>query len=282
MIPIIDTHQHLWDLNILQLNWVRGAGELGKNHIMSDYLREAQGLNIARTIYMEVDALESQHEVEAEYVLDLCGRPDSPMAAAVVGGRPDDYRFKEYIDKLAHSPYFKGVRQVLHGNTKRCYSLSGEFLRGLQALGDLRLRFDLCMRPEDLTDALTVCRECPDTLFVLDHCGNASVQSPDLNHWKKDIEALAKAPNIICKISGVVSTAKRGEWSAADLEPIISHCVQVFGHDRVMFGSDWPVCTTTATLHEWVAALQQIVCSWSETNQRKLFYDNAVRFYELN
>ena len=282
MIPIIDTHQHLWDLNLLQLNWIKGAGALGKNHLMSDYVRDAQGLNITRTIYMEVDAVEEQHEVEAGYVLDLCWRPDNPMTAAVIGGRPDDLRFTEYMERFAHSPYIKGVRQVLHGGTKKGYCLDPEFVHGLRALGDLGLRFDLCMRPDELSDALQVCRECPNTLFVLDHCGNASVQPSDLNQWKREIEAVSKAPNIACKISGLVSTVIRGEWSSSDLDPIISHCVQVFGHDRIMFGSDWPICTVNASLREWVEALQQIVSSWSESDQRKLFHDNAARFYELN
>ncbi len=281
MIPIIDTHQHIWDLNLIQLNWIQGAGPLGKNFLMSDYLRDAQGLNITRTIYMEVDAVESQQDIEADYVKDLCWRSDNPMAAAVIGGRPDEARFKEYIERQAHSPYIKGVRHVLHGSTKRGFCLSGEFIRGLQAVGNLGLRFDFCVRPEDLLDVRTVCRECPDTLFVLDHCGNASAQSSDLTQWKRDMDAVSKSPNIMCKISGVVSTTKPGEWSSSDIEPIISHCVQVFGHDRIMFGSDWPVCTTTATLREWVESLQQIVSSWSESNQRKLFYENAARFYEL-
>ena len=144
------------------------------------------------------------------------------------------------------------------------------------------MRFDLCIPQDQLRHAAELAGLCPETRFVLDHCGNARV--PDLDSrdgWKRGIEAVAAHDNVVCKISGIVASAKPGEWGADDLAPIVLHCADAFGRDRIMFGSDWPVCTLAATYREWVEALRSIVSPWSEEDRRQLFYGNAARFYEL-
>src|SRR2546427_11664500 len=113
---IIDTHQHLWDLDRVRLAWLTQPGPLGRSFLMDDYLRAAEGLGIVKTIYMEVDVEPEYLEVEAEYVLNLCGRGGNPMAAAVIGGRPASPGVHAYVDRFAASPYVKGVRQGLHEN----------------------------------------------------------------------------------------------------------------------------------------------------------------------
>ena len=281
MIPIIDTHQHLWDLRKLTLPWLSGGGHLAKDHLMSDYLQEAEGLNVVKTVYMEVDVAEGLHVAEAEYVIDLCQRDDNPMVGAVIGGRPASEEFADYVARFAGNPYIKGVRQVLHGGTPPGYCLQEPYVRGVQLLGEAGLRFDLCLRSEELLDGAKLIDLCPNTQFVLDHCGNASVQATDRSQWQRDIAEIAKRENVVCKISGIVASAKPGEWTADDLAPIVLHCAEVFGNDRIIFASDWPVCTMAATYRQWVEALQSIVQPWSETDRRKLFHDNAVNFYGL-
>jgi L-fuconolactonase len=282
MIPILDTHQHLWDLSRFRLPWLAGGGPLAADHLMGDYLKATEGLNVVKTVYMEVDVDPAQHVAEAEYVLDLCRRDDNPMIAAVIGGRPASDAFQTYIARFQGSPYVKGVRQVLHGDAPRGACLEEKFVQGIRLLGQAGLRFDICVRSEDLPDAAQLIDLCPETRFVLDHCGNPSVQATDRASWQRDIADVAQRENVICKISGIVASAKPGAWTADDLAPIINHCVAVFGKDRVMFASDWPVCTLAATYRQWVEALQSIVHSWSEADRRKLFHDNAARFYGLD
>jgi len=283
MTPIVDTHHHLWDLDHFHLPWLGESGPLARSFVMEDYLAATQGLNVVQTVYMEVDVEPSQQVAEAEYVLDLCQRNDNPMVAAVISGRPASGVFESYIRRFADSPYIKGVRQVLHtANTPPGYCLSTEFVHGIRLLGKLGLSFDLCMRSKELADGEKLVAACPETQFILDHCGNPDVQAKNLTRWRRDISALSKHSNVVCKISGIVASAKPGAWTAEDLAPIIHHCVEEFGHDRVMFGGDWPVCTLRATFRQWVEALQQIVADWSQENQRKLFHDNAIRVYGLN
>src|SRR5437762_2257554 len=152
MIPIVDPHQHLWDLGKFRLPWLAGGGPLAKNHLMSDYLQMTEGLNVVKTVYMEVDVDPTQHIAEAEYVLDLCERPDNPMVGAVIGGRPAEAGFADYIARFEGSPSLKGVRQVLHGDMAKGYCLQAEFVRGIRLLGGQGLRFDLCLRSADLLD----------------------------------------------------------------------------------------------------------------------------------
>ena len=285
--PIIDTHQHLWDLSRFHLPWVKPGTVLGRSHTLSDYHQAAEGLGVEKTIYMEVDVEPAQQQAEAEFVIATCKQPDSRMVAGAVSGRPASDGFRAYAGQFKGSPHIKGVRQVLHAAaTPPGYCLDPKFVQGIRLLGELGLRFDLCMRPKELPDAGKLIDACPATQFILDHCGNAPVHNPDgtapaRTQWKRDVEGLAKRKNLVCKVSGLVNTAKKGAWGPDDLAPIVNHVLDVFGPDRAMFASDWPVCTTVATLAEWVQALQAVVASRPEEQRRRLFHDNAVRVYAL-
>lgn len=283
-LPIIDTHQHLWDLDKFKLPWLAGDNvkALARSYVMKDYRQAVEGLNVVKTVYMEVDVDPSQQDAEAEYVIDLCKQGNQLMAAAVISGRPASDGFQTYISKYKGSPYIKGVRQVLHvDGTPPGYCLDKAFVRGVKLLGELGMSFDLCMRSTDLLDAARLIDQCPGTRFILDHCGNANVQAKDRTQWQKDIAEVARRKNVIGKISGIVASAKPDAWTADDLAPIINHTLSVFGPDRVIFGGDWPVSTLAASYRQWVEALRQIVADRSEAQRRKLFHDNAAKFYGL-
>ena len=282
MQPIVDTHQHLWDLTKFRLPWLKEGDVFNKSHVMSDYLKATAGLNVVQTVYMEVDVAPEQQTEEAEYVIGLCQRPDTPMAAAVIGGRPASDAFPKYIGQFKESAYIKGVRQVLHGDsTPPGFCLDEKFIRGVRLLGEMGKSFDLCMRAKELPDAAKLIDACPDTRFILDHCGNADVQAKDRSQWQKDIAEVAKRKRVVCKVSGIVASAAPGKWTADDLAPIVRHTLEAFGPDRVMFGGDWPVCTKAATYKQWVEALKAIVADRKPEEQAKLFRDNAVVFYGL-
>jgi predicted TIM-barrel fold metal-dependent hydrolase len=179
------------------------------------------------------------------------------------------------------------VKGVRHGFT----SVTDALTRGIQLLGDFGMCFDICVPADQLGEGVRLAERCPDTRFVVDHCDNAdpkafateSRAAPSHNPdcWRRHMAALAAKKNVVCKISGIVARAPKGTWTADDLAPIVDHCLDVFGPDRVMFGSDWPVCTRVARYRQWVGALKEIVGNHSTEAQRKLFHDNAVRFYEL-
>ena len=283
-LEIIDTHQHLWDLSKFKLPWHKepDTKPLQRSFVMSDYLEATKGLNVVKTIYMEVDVEPQQQSEEVAYVTDLCQRNDNPMRAAVVSGRPGTQAFEAYIRKVAENKFIKGIRQVLHGDsTPAGFCLQPKFVQSIQLLGELGLSFDLCVRPGEVVDAVKLVDQCPKTRFILDHCGNMSVISADEAlrlKWKQGMKELAAKPNIMCKVSGIIVTAKK-DWKPEDLAPNINFTLDTFGEDRVMFAGDWPVCTLRASFAEWVNALKQIVKDRPIALQKKLFHDNAAKFY---
>jgi len=213
----------------------------------------------------------------------------------VIGGSPGTEGFREYIGGFKGNDYIKGVRLVLHvpdAEQGRC--LQEAFVKDVQFLGEQGLSFDLCLRPGELADAVGLVQQCPDTLFIVDHCGNADVQivggqtehdpansfSHSKEQWQRDMAGLGACENVACKISGIIARAPEG-WNADTLAPTVNHCLESFGPDRVVVGGDWPVCNFGASLGEWVAALRQIVASRPEEDQAKLFAGNAERLYGL-
>lgn len=296
MLPIIDTHQHLWDLSKFDLPWTASVDIFNRSYVMSDYFAATEGLNVVKTVYMEVDVSSDQQVAEANYVIDLSQAADNPMAGAVISGRPAEAGFQAYIDQFKDNPYIKGVRQVLHvPETPAGYCLNETFVKSVQYLGQNDLSFDICMRPDELSDAAKLVDQCPDTQFILDHCGNADPNiisgkvEPDAattdatyvhtkQQWLDDMAALAERPNIVCKISGIIARVSPG-WTPADLAPTINHCLDQFGPERIVFGGDWPVCILGATYPEWVNALKTVIQDRPEAQQRQLLHDNAARIY---
>jgi predicted TIM-barrel fold metal-dependent hydrolase len=284
MIPIVDCHQHLWDLSKFKLAWVKEGDPLAVSHTPKEYAEATKGLNFVKAVYMEVDVVEEQQQKEADYLVELIKSKESITVAAVVSGRPNrGDAFKKYVDQFKDSKYIKGLRQVVHvPGTPSGYSTTKEFIAGIRYLGELGLRWDICIRPGDLSDAVKLVDACPDQWFVLDHCGNAPIlDAKKMEQWKKDIAQVAKHANVVCKVSGIIASVKKNDWSVDQLAPAVKHTIEVFGWDRVMFASDWPVCTLGAPLKDWVAAAKEIVKDQPEANQRKLFHDNAVKFYGL-
>ena len=284
MPPVVDTHQHLWDLSKIRLGWVTKDHPLAQSYTPAEYAAATDGLNVVKAVYMEVDVVEADLQKEADYVLDLIKSKKSPTVAAVLGGRPNKGdEFKTWVAQFKGSPYVKGLRQVVHTeHTPPGYSTTKEFIAGIRHLGEIGLSWDICQRPADLGDAAKLVGECPGTRFILDHCGNAPILDPKgMERWKKDIAAVAAHKNVVGKVSGIIASVKKGDWSVDQLAPAVRHTIEVFGWDRVLWAGDWPVCTLGAPLKDWLAAARQIVQDKTEEQQRKLFHDNAVKFYGL-
>jgi L-fuconolactonase len=297
MIPVVDTHNHLWDLDNFELEWLSDPGceSLRRSFLMSDYIEATADSAVARTVYMEVDVARAQREAEADFVVGLCRRDDNPMAGAVIGGGPAAEGFMEWVGRFKDVPEVKGFREVLQlPETPRGHCIAPAYVRGVGELGDTGKSYDVCMRPAELADAVKLADACPDTLLIIDHCGNADPlivnrtlsgdrddgYAHDADQWRRDIAALGNRENTVCKISGIIARAPEG-WTADTLAPTVEHCLDSFSPDRVVFGGDWPVCTWGAPLSEWISALREIVSSRPEQDQVKLLHANADRLYGL-
>ena len=298
MTKIVDTHQHLWDLERLKLPWLDNVPALKKEHLPAHYLKASEGTGINRTIYMEVDAHADHKQKEIEDMTMLCKSGDEIMQGMVISANPGDSGFSKFLEKNSGNHFIKGIRQVLHTPEQPVkYCLSTEFMQGIRELGKRGLLFDICIRPAEIQDAVELCRQNPETIFMLDHCGNADPyvvngqRNKDISHpdstffhtresWQEGVQQMGRLENVYCKISGIISRTETG-WDAETLAPTVNACLDYFGEDRVIFGGDWPVCNLGASLSEWVEALTQIVSNRPEIQQKKLFHTNAERLYNL-
>jgi predicted TIM-barrel fold metal-dependent hydrolase len=289
---IVDTHQHLWDLSKFTLPWLgTDKSLLNRTYHLKEYAEATRGLNM-KSVYMEVDVDASQLVAEAEHVIAL-SREANPTVAAVIGCRPEADDFAGYVDRWRGVPEVKGMRHVLHNDaTPRGFCLADRFVKSMRLLGQRGLSFDLCMRPKELSDGATLAASCPNTRFIVDHCGNADPLafrparaggvpgSHTVDEWKAGIDKLAALPNVICKISGIIARLPKG-GDANDLAPIVDYCLDAFGPDRVVFGGDWPVCLTGGSLRTWVDMLSEIIAARPAADRTKLWSANAVRHYSL-
>jgi predicted TIM-barrel fold metal-dependent hydrolase len=281
MMEIVDTHQHLWDLARFRYSWLSSLPELNRSFRMPDYLDAIQGLRVAKSVHLEADVDEPYMLDETRDCLALADRTDNPLEGVVACGRPESRGFTAYVHKIAGHPKLKGIRRVLHTQPDQL-GLEKLFIENVATLSGYGLSFDICVLARQLPVAINLVSRCPGVSFILDHCGVPQVKERILDPWRSHIREIAKFPNVVCKVSGLVAYADRQHWTAEDLRPYVDHASSCFGWERVMFGSDWPVCTLAASYPRWVEALQTITSSAGERNQKKLFHDNAVRVYRLS
>jgi predicted TIM-barrel fold metal-dependent hydrolase len=277
---IIDTHQHLWDLARFHYSWTAGQPKLNRGFLMEDYLEATAGIGIVKSVHVEADVDEMFMLAETRWILELAGRDDNPLAGVVAVARPEYDSFREYIEEIATAPRLKGIRRLLQSEPDEL-STTTTFVENIRSLEEYSLSFDLCVRARQLPLAARLVCECPNVQFILDHCGNPDIFNRDYDRWREDVWAIAALPNVVCKVSGIVVNADRTHWTAEDLRPAVEHVIASFGWDRVMFGSDWPVCTLAASYRRWFETLSELTRDAGEENRRKLFHDNAKRIYRL-
>jgi predicted TIM-barrel fold metal-dependent hydrolase len=277
---IVDTHLHVIDRAALDYPWLGEVEPLNRNWSYETYALEARRAGIGRSLHMEVDVADERIEDETAYVEGLSRRPQSLIAGAIASCRPEDEVFAAYLERQRANPLVKGFRRVLHVMPD---GLSEQplFRENIARLAGTGLTFDLCVLPHQLPRAMALADLAPDVQFILDHCGVPDIKGEAREPWATCIAELAKRPNVTAKISGVVAYAHADTWVAETLRPWVEHTIQAFGWDRVVWGSDWPVCTLGGGLHAWVAATHAILEGVSADERRKLLSGNAERVWNL-
>lgn len=277
---IVDTHQHLWDLDKLPYSWTANQPKLNRSFRMEDYLAATQGIEIVKSVHVEADIDEAFIADETRYILELSERDDNPLSGVVANARPEYDNFRDSLLPFAKHPNLKGIRRLLQSEPD-ALSTTTTFRENIRSLEEFGLSFDICVRDHQLPVAIQLVNDCPNVSFVLDHCGNPDIKNRNYDFWRERIIEIADLPNVVIKVSGIVVNTDVENWTVEDLRPAVEHVIASFGWDRVMFGSDWPVCTLAASYRQWFDALNFLVKDASEENRRKLFKENAERIYRL-
>jgi L-fuconolactonase len=280
--PIVDAHLHLWDPTHFRMTWLDDLPLLNKPYGLDEFREHSRGVEVGAMVYLEVAVEPIYALLEAQWVIERA-RHD-PRLRGIIPHAPVEYgeRCRAYLDALIPlGPLIKGVRRLTQSEPDDAFSSRPDFVRGVQILPEYGLSFDVCIYHRQLPSVIDLVRRCPDTAFMLDHIGKPNIKGRVLDPWRDHLRDLASFPNVCCKISGLVTEADPQKWTPADLEPYVAHVLEVFGEDRVVFAGDWPVATQAAPYVLWVETLDALTAHLSGEARRKLWADNARRFYRL-
>ncbi|SDD18506.1 Predicted metal-dependent hydrolase, TIM-barrel fold [Paracoccus isoporae] len=276
---MIDTHLHLVDRTALTYPWLADAPALDRDWTHEDYAREAAACGITAALHMEVDVAEDLIAAETAHIESLPDRADVPIIGIIGGCRPESPRFAQQIEQALSGGAVVGLRRVLH-TMPDDLSRTAQFRDNLRRLSDHDLPFDLCVLARQLPLAIALADAAPDTQFVLDHCGVPDIAGGAFDGWARDIAALAERPNVAAKISGLPAYAAPG-WTPSDLRRWTDHVAASFGFDRLVWGSDWFVCTLGGGLTKWAEATRDLFAHASEAERHALYAANAARIWKL-
>jgi predicted TIM-barrel fold metal-dependent hydrolase len=280
---MIDTHVHLLEPDRFTYDWTQDFPALSGRFDLSDYKKASLESGIQAAVFMEVDCEESDDE--ARYFCALAEQPGSLIQAVVAAARPESPGFEQSLEEIAH-PRLTGIRRVLHTQPDGL-SQTSRFRENVNRLGGLGLAFDLCVLQRQLPIALELVRACPQTTFILDHCGVPDIAPNDAPAgegflaWQKAIRALAAEPNVNGKISGISAYAPAPLRNAPGLRPYTDTMLDAFGSTRLVWGGDWPVVNLGDGLLAWSTITRELLSGLTADERFQILTTNAKKIYRI-
>jgi L-fuconolactonase len=235
---IIDTHVQLYDPRRLSYPWMKQAPALDRPYFPEDFVRLTAGVDIEAMVFVEVDAAPGDHLAEARFAQEQAAA--EPRLRGMVASMPLEKggEVEPELVEYAKMPLARGVRRLIERHLRESgWVLGDNFLAGVKLLAKFGLSFDLCLFHPQLSEVNELTRRCPEVNFVVDHIAKPGIRQGLLEPWRQDLRAIARLPNVWCKISGVVTEADHASWTEAEVTPYIAHAIDCFGFDRVMFGA---------------------------------------------
>ncbi|MFJ4690404.1 amidohydrolase family protein [Streptomyces sp. NPDC088766] len=277
----VDAHHHVWDLSVRDQDWLGGPGlrPLRRDFTLADLAPEARAAGVDRTVLVQTVTVAE----ETPEFLALAAAHD--LVAGVVGWtdltRPGVGDELARLRELPGGRHLKGIRHQVQGEPDPEWLLRPDVSRGLAAVADAGLVYDLVVLDRQLPACVRAAAAHPGLTFVLDHLGKPPVASGARASWEADLRALAALPNTVAKLSGLVTEADPATWTAADLRPYTDAALDAFGPHRLMFGSDWPVCTLVAGYGQVLETARQLTGHLSAEESGQVFEATATRVYGL-
>jgi L-fuconolactonase len=273
----IDSHQHFWNYDPVKHAWINDDMEIIREDFLPEDLEpilNEYGFNGCVSVQAD------QTEAENTMLLDHAAKHS--FIKGVVGWvdlKADNV--EERLDYYQQFKKLKGFRHILQGEADRAYMLHPDFKKGISKLKQFGYTYDILIFTDQLGYANEFAAAFPDQPLVIDHLAKPKIKDGDINQWAADIKTIAQNKNVSCKLSGMVTEADWRAWKPEDFTPYIDLVFEAFGTDRVMYGSDWPVCRVAATYRETLGIAEGYVAKLSNTEQAKFWGENAIKFYSL-
>ncbi|MFH9553223.1 amidohydrolase family protein [Streptomyces sp. NPDC017435] len=283
---LVDAHHHVWNLDIRPQSWLGEPGHeplrrsFGTDDLRTAATRPIAGRRLGCTVLVQcVASVEETREF-------LALADDDPLVGAVVGWADlTSPAIGDVLDALRAGPggtCLRAVRHLVQGESDAAWLQQPSVERGLRAVAERGLGYDLLIRDHQFPQAIRLAERLPGLPLVLDHAGKPPIARRDLGDWERGVRRLAAHPHVRCKVSGLVTEADHEKWTVDDIRPVWEVLLAAFGPDRLMFGSDWPVCVLAGGWNRWAAAVEELLAGCSAAETEAVLAGTATTFYGLD
>lgn len=275
---IVDSHQHFWQVGRFDYPWMSSEVEILYRDYLPSQLEPTLAANgVAKTVLVQA----SNSVEESRWLLSLADQ--NSFIAGVVGWLDLlDPGVSNQMDELSAHPKFKGVRHLVESEPADNWLTQPVVLKGLRQLAEHNLSYDLLVHTRHLPHARTVAEHCPDLRLVIDHMAKPPIARGEFKEWSEQLGPLASFKNVHCKLSGLVTEANWTTWQTDDLRPYVNYALEVFSPERMMFGSDHPVCLLAASYERVLDSFRESLKDLNDGERTRIFAQNATNFYQLN
>lgn len=278
---IVDAHHHLWDTRRFRYPLFDRIPALDRPFPVDDFDQVAAAVGVDASVCVEAASAGADGMAELRWLRDQADR--SSRVKAIVAWAPvEQPELPDYLARIAgmDDPRIVGVRRSFEFDPDD-FPSRPQVVAGVRRLAGWGLSFDLVLFHRSLKAAIELVTRCPEVSFILDHLGKPPIRERRLEPWSTQIAEIAAQPNVVCKVSGMTTEAEHASWTVDDLAPYFERAVECFGWDRLLFGSDWPVCNLTSGYESWLRVIDQLLAGVSSADRAKFFMSNAVRVFRL-
>jgi L-fuconolactonase len=276
---VVDAHVHFWDPTVLHYPWLDATPALNRAFLPRD-LDSLSAHTVDGVVFVEANTIADEGMAEVDFVERLERnerRIVGIVAYVAMLGEADSLAA---LDALAARDLVVGVRHNIQGQVAG-YCLQPSFVAGVQAAAERDLTFDLCITEDQLADVIQLVQRCPNTMFVLDHCGKPAIRTNEMDEWTANLDSLSTCANVVCKVSGLLTEASEEQRTIEALRPWLDEVHACFGVERLLYGSDWPVLTLAGGTGSWRGIVDEFTAAWSDEERDGFYAGNAVRTYGL-
>ncbi|MFF4488793.1 amidohydrolase family protein [Streptomyces sp. NPDC001544] len=286
LLPLVDAHHHVWDLDRRPQPWLDEPGHepIRRSHGIDDLRTAATRIIAGRSLTSTVVVQCVASVAETMELVDLADQ--EPLVGAVVGWADlTSPAIGDVLDEVRSRPggrYLRALRHLVQGESDPEWLQQPAVERGLRAVQDRGLGYDVLIRSHQFPQAIRLAQRFPDLPLVLDHAGKPPIGRHSLTDWAREIRVLAGRPQVRCKVSGLITEADHHKWTVEDIRPVWETLMAAFGPDRLMFGSDWPVCVLAGGWNRWAVTVEQLLDDCSPQEKQAVLCDTSTAFYRLS